>query len=151
MPTFDQEFIETTGKRLENLSPDSAPLWGKMNCAQMMGHLNMTIIYSMGNLPAMPGNPGWMSRNIIGPLILNGILKLPKNFVPPRPEGAPEPPPPPEGNKQMLLDAMERYRLGLEAGTIKAAPHPGFGDIGAEGWAKMHVVHTDHHLRQFGI
>jgi hypothetical protein len=57
----------------------------------------------------------------------------------------------PPGNSQMLLNAMEMYLKGLEAGTIKAAPHPGFGDIGAEGWGKMHVVHTDHHLRQFGV
>jgi hypothetical protein len=150
MPKFDRAFIDQTAKRLEQLTPESKPLWGKMTCPQMMGHLNMTIIYSLGNLPAIPGSPSWAYRNIIGPLILNGIMKLPKNLTPPRPEGTPAPPPPPPGNAQMLLNAMEMYLKGLEAGTIKAAPHPGFGDIGAEGWGKMHVVHTDHHLRQFG-
>lgn len=150
MPKFDQAFIDATAKRLEQLTPESQPLWGKMSCAEMMGHLNMTIIYSMGNLPKIPASPTWVYRNVVGPLILNGVIKLPKNFTPPRPEGAPAPPPTP-GNAEMLLNAMKMYLAGLQAGTIKAPPHPGFGDIGAEGWGKMHVVHTDHHLRQFGV
>lgn len=151
MAKFDRAFIDATAKRLDKLTPESKPLWGKMTCPQMLGHLNMTIIYSMGNLPAIPAKPGWFSKHVIGPLILNGILKLPKNFTPPRPAGMPEPPLPP-GNVQMLKDAMERYLKGLQEGTITKAPvHPGFGDIGPEGWGKMHVVHFDHHLRQFGV
>jgi hypothetical protein len=29
-------------------------------------------------------------------------------------------------------------------------PHPYFGDIGPGGWARLHLVHLEHHLRQFG-
>ncbi len=151
MPTFDREFIEATTQRLDKLTPDSEPLWGKMSPAQMMGHLNMSIIYSLGNLPAFPDASTWPSRNIIAPLILNGILKFPKNIVPPRAEGAPPPPPPPEGTQEMLINAMGMYLTALEAGTVKDVAHPVFGAIGPKGWAKMHVVHTDHHLRQFGV
>lgn len=150
MPKFDQAFIDETAKRLEKLTPESRPLWGKMSCPEMMGHLNMTIMYSMGKFPAIPASPSWVNRHIVGPLILNGILKLPKNFNPPRPEGAPAPPPVP-GNAEMLLNAMKMYLEGLQKGDFKAPVHPGFGEIGAEGWGKMHVVHTDHHLRQFGV
>lgn len=151
MPKFDRAFIDATMKRLERLTPESKPLWGEMTCPQMMGHLNMTIIYSMGKLPAFPSMDNWRSRNIIAPLILNGIIKLPKNLKPPRPAGTPPPPPPPDGNKALLKNVMEMFLKGMEEGSFKAPAHPAFGDIGAAGWAKMHVVHTDHHLRQFGV
>lgn len=161
MVAYNREFMESATARLEKIAPDAKPLWGEMNPAEMMGHLNMTIIYSLGNLPQMPAGGNFMSKKIIGPLILNGIVKLPKNFTPPRPEGAPAPPKMP-GNLEMLKNAMNMYMERVEkleeaeknggpTPEFKVPPHPAFGDIGVRGWGKMHVVHFDHHLRQFGV
>ncbi|MBI4558849.1 MAG: DUF1569 domain-containing protein [Candidatus Hydrogenedentes bacterium] len=32
---------------------------------------------------------------------------------------------------------------------MQPEPHPYFGDIGIDGWSKLHVRHFEHHLRQF--
>lgn len=151
MPKYDREFIDAAVARLEKLTPESQPLWGEMTCAKMMGHLNMSIIYSLGNLPEFPAADTWFTRNIVGKIILNGLKQLPKNLKPSRPEGSPEPPPPPDGTAEMLKGAMEMYLTALEKGEFKANRHPLFGDIGSKGWGKMHCVHIDHHLRQFGV
>lgn len=151
MPKYDQEFVDATIARMDKLSTESQPLWGEMTCPQMMGHLNMGIIYSLGNLPEMPAADTWVTRNIQGTLILNGIIKLPKNLKPARAEGAPEPPPPFDGTAEMLKGALDMYLAALEKGEFKANLHPMFGDIGPKGWGKMHCVHIDHHLRQFGV
>lgn len=151
MPKYDRAFIDASVERLKRIDLDAPPEWGEMTAAQMMGHVNMMIIYSLGKLPALPSMGGWFTRNLVGPILLNGIMKMPKNLKPKLPEGSPEPPPPPSGNIDLLTNALEMFYEGLESGEIESPPHPAFGDIGVEGWAKLHCVHLDHHLRQFGV
>lgn len=39
---FEKNTTQITFERLEKLTKDSTPLWGKMNVAQMMAHLNVS-------------------------------------------------------------------------------------------------------------
>jgi len=151
MPNFDREFIDASVERLKQIDLDAPPQWGEMTAAQMMGHNNMLIIYSLGKLPQLPSMSGWATRNIVAPLILNGIIKMPKNLKAKAKEGVPAPPPPPPGNIDLLTNALEMFFEGVESGELEPPPHPAFGDLGLRGWSKLHCVHLDHHLRQFGV
>ncbi len=46
---------------------------------------------------------------------------------------------------------MEEYLAAVETGELRPAPHTLFGDIGIDGWARLHVRHFEHHLKQFGL
>ncbi|MBI4558851.1 MAG: DUF1569 domain-containing protein, partial [Candidatus Hydrogenedentes bacterium] len=41
------------------------------------------------------------------------------------------------------------YLAAVATGDMQPEPHPYFGDIGIDGWSKLHVRHFEHHLRQF--
>jgi len=45
----------------------------------------------------------------------------------------------------------EEFLQRYNAGDLAPPPHQVFGDIGLEGWAKLHVTHFEHHMRQFGV
>jgi hypothetical protein len=57
----------------------------------------------------------------------------------------------PEATAAELVTEMKAFGEAYRAKTLPNIPHPFFGDFGPEGWAKLHVIHCDHHLRQFGV
>src|ERR1044072_5609289 len=48
---FDPATISHIEERLEKLRPDTKPLWGKMNSAQMMAHNVAVMQYACGDVP----------------------------------------------------------------------------------------------------
>ncbi len=90
----------------------------------------------------------WLKQNVLKPLILSGVIHIPKNIKVPRPPSRPEPP---VGDVETLHAVLDDYLARVQADEMTPAPHPAFGDIGIDGWARMHVVHFEHHLRQFQV
>ncbi len=148
-PVFDHNFVEETVQRLSKISPGAEPLWGRMTPAQMIGHLAVGLRYTMGRLPAARRWGGWHLRWIVAPLILRGWLRIPRNTPAPLPRSMRESPP--EEDVETLHALMEEYLQKSEAGEIALPPHPVFGPLSADDWARFHAVHFDHHLRQFGV
>lgn len=50
-----------------------------------------------------------------------------------------------------LLAVMARYVDALEREPARRTVNPGLGTISLRKWSRVHGVHTDHHLRQFGV
>jgi hypothetical protein len=136
-------------KRVNNLSGDQKPLWGKMSIDQMMSHL-----VQAGELPfepSLPDKSSFASRNFIKPLILY-VLPMPKEVkVSPemnqqekgrKPLGF-------EKDRQLLIESITR--LGDLPADHKCSYHPMFGKMSAREWALIAHKHIDHHLRQFGV
>ena len=134
--------------RVNKLTLDSTPLWGKMTIDQMMSHL-----VQAGELPfkeSLPDKSTFASRTFIKPLILY-VLPMPKEVkVSPemnqqengrKPLGF-------EKDRQLLIESIER--LGGLPTDHKCSYHPMFGKMTATEWAVIARKHVDHHLRQFG-
>lgn len=145
---LDQDYAEEVIDRLGRLSPAAEPAWGRMTPPQMVAHLGLTVRYSMGKFGPLPVVGPWWLRRIVGPLVINGFLALPKNAKAPRARGVTLPPP---DDLESLQALLEEYLGLVQAGELTPPPHPYFGDIGIDGWAKFHVVHFEHHLRQFRL
>jgi oxepin-CoA hydrolase/3-oxo-5,6-dehydrosuberyl-CoA semialdehyde dehydrogenase len=145
---FDHDFVEEVVRRVSRLRPDTKPAWGAMTPPEMIGHLIESIQYSMGRGPNFAIETNWFKRRLLAPLVLNGILKIPKNIKAPRP---PDAGPIPAGDVETLHAVLEDYLALAQADELTPAPHPAFGVIGVDGWAKMHVHHFEHHLTQFGV
>src|SRR5687767_3046879 len=61
--------------RINGLSPEARPAWGKMNVEQMLSHL-----VQANELPfvaSVPDRSSWMSRTVIKPLVLY-VMPIPK-------------------------------------------------------------------------
>ncbi len=149
MSRFDHDYVNEIIKRLNSLAADARPEWGAMTAPEMVDHLASFVRYSMGRGPQYPDQGSWFSRYILSWLLLRGIIRIPKNLQAPKPLSPPR--------KTSLCDVetfhglLEEYLSLVQAGELEPPPHPFFGAIGVDGWARMHVLHFEHHMRQFGV
>ena len=146
MRPFDHDYVTDLVARLAKLKADAHPAWGTMSAPQMLGHLVATLRYSMGKGPVLPFVGNWATRRLLAPLILHGILPIPRNVTLPRADA-----PRPIADLETLHAALEEYLSRVHTGDLEPPHHPTFGDIGVDGWAKMHLRHFEHHLKQFGL
>lgn len=151
MPKLDRTFAKEAVERLGKLQPDAKPKWGELGPDEMIRHLIGTMNYSMGKQGEQHFNGNWFFVNVVGPLAVNGILPLPKNVKFKTSEGVTAPALTDEGDLDTLAAAIEEFIAADEAGTLKTPRHAFFGDIGPEGWSKLHVIHFKHHFKQYGL
>jgi hypothetical protein len=144
---FDPAVREDFCQRVDRLTAESAPRWGKFTAAQMLAHLNDSLRMAIGELPTAP-KKGPFRYWPLKPLVLY-VLPFPKS-VPTAPE---------------LLKRCATADLAAEQDTFKRLAeraaskpvtdrwpdHPAFGTLDREAWGKLGWKHTEHHLKQFGV
>jgi hypothetical protein len=145
---IDQQENKRMVDRIQKLTPETKPIWGKMNAAQMLAHTHRAMKVALGDEK--------MKLSFMG-LIFGKIAK--KQVLSPKPFGKNLPTAPQfvmkveqDFNKERtgLLDLIERVkRQGFDSFTKEA--HPFFGKMTAEQWDYLQHKHLDHHLSQFGI
>ncbi len=132
--------------RLERLTPEATPLWGRMTAHQMLAHLADWMLMAKGEIKTTARkhplrNPPLKQLAIYW-------LPFPKNV-----------PTSPELIGRALLDwSIERaaVRKGVESfdnldANTTWPEHPVFGKMTSNAWCVFAYRHMDHHLRQFGI
>lgn len=134
-------------QRIENLSPESKRLWGKMDVSQMLAHCANGMGLATGKIKPprqLIGKIfGWIfkssyynERNFPKNIqtIKGGTVIDEKDFT---------------FEKQRLIEAIEEMYIGGEQGCTDH-PHPIMGSYTPAEWGKGMYKHLDHHLRQFG-
>nr|WP_294777245.1 DUF1569 domain-containing protein [uncultured Flavobacterium sp.] len=134
--------------RINKLTPESQALWGKMTVDQMLSHCQAPLDFAFGKTP-MKAN---FLMRLIGKLVRNKILsaKEYQKNSPTAPAFIRKEAYDFDSTKQGLI---ERINIFSEQGqkAIKTTKHPFFGEMTYDEWSKMHTMHLDHHLRQFGV
>jgi hypothetical protein len=134
--------------RINNLSPESGAQWGKMNVTQMLSHCQAPLDFTFGSTP--------MKANFIMQL----IGKMLKKKVFSGTEFKKNSPTAPDFIRTGTYDfeeskkgLIERINVFSEKGqsAIKTTKHPFFGELTYDEWSKMHTMHLNHHLKQFGV
>ncbi|WP_066069682.1 DUF1569 domain-containing protein [Neobacillus soli] len=135
-------------KRIDKLSPNSQPQWGKMDVAQMLAHCSAFQDIAMGN--SFPPR-SWLGI-IVGRFakqIVYNEKTLPRNMstiptilIADNREFEIEK----EKLKQKIITFQNN---GPEKCTTH--PHPFFGKLTSEQWGKGIYKHLDHHLKQFEV
>lgn len=148
MRVLDHDYADELVERLRAIPSDAKPAWGRLTKDGLVSHLAGTLRYSMGKMGPLPVQGGWVAQKVLAPLFVNGILRMPKNVQAPRPPAGSEAERPLD-DLETLQALLEEYLQLVQAGELEPPPHPFFGPIGVDGWAKLHVAHFDHHLRQF--
>jgi hypothetical protein len=54
-----------------------------------------------------------------------------------------------ENDRKMLIELIERFTNSKR--DFVWSPHPIFGNMPDPEWLRWGYLHTDHHLRQFGV
>ncbi len=141
-PSVKQEIID----RINKLSSQSQPQWGKMNVGQMLAHLQMPI----GSAQGIHKLPRTLFGKIVGRFakpVLYGNKPFKRNL-----------PTDPsfvmtstqkdfEKERQALINMIHNFKED----NIVNKTHPFFGKLTSDQWSVGSWKHLDHHLQQFGV
>ncbi|WP_058307876.1 DUF1569 domain-containing protein [Gracilibacillus massiliensis] len=144
---FNQMHSEEILNRIDNLSIDSQPQWGKMNVAQMLAHCSLFQDAATGDATTSRSWLGIIIGKFVKPIFYNDkplahnmstipslLIVNDKDF---------------ETEREKLKQKINTFQNnGPEQCTTH--PHPFFGRLTSEQWGKGIYKHLDHHLKQFG-
>ena len=143
---FDAKLRDGLLARVNHVTADARPLWGKMNAEQMLAHLVEAMRMALGELQTRRKNVPvryWPLRELA-------------IYVLPWPKGAPTATELLPTDRRSVEDSKrELVRLlnavGGRASATAWPEHPAFGKLSARAWGVLGWRHVDHHLRQFGL
>lgn len=136
--------------RIQQLSPESTPLWGTMTVEEMLVHCVAGVQMAFGDFPSkvrVPAHKAFLAR-----ILYVELLPLPKH--------APAPAEinlkkkltqrlPFEEGRRLLLEQIKRLTNAPHNQPL--VPHPIFRRLSKRQWRILAYKHLDHHLRQFGV
>ena len=138
-------------KKLNNLTEDSKPVFGKMNAQQMIEHLSAVLQISNGNwkVDVFVSDDKMARRKPF----LNTENELQAGF---KASFLSEDPTPLKfaSIEEAINDLMEQitlFKRVFNADKNKTVVHPFFGELDYEYWKKFQVKHFTHHFKQFGL
>lgn len=145
---FEKSSFEEIEGRINKLTTETQPLWGKMSVDQMLAHCveTMAVVLEKKKLP----------RSFLG-YILGPLFKA--KYYDDSPSSKNSPTASEfiitdqrdfETEKTSLLAMIRNFHQGGEEKCTKE-PHSFFGKLTPEQWGKGVYKHLDHHLRQFGV
>ncbi len=146
---FTKEVSDQIVNRINQLTPETQPQWGKMNVAQMLAHCNVT--YEMVYTDKHP------KPNFFTGLVLKAFVK---NIVTnEKPYKQNSPTAPAFLIKDERVFNIEKERLinhiqqtqQLGAAEFDGKVSNSFGKLNATEWNNMMYKHLNHHLSQFGV
>lgn len=145
---YDKVSNEAIIERINQLTPQSNALWGKMNAAQMCKHCTLAsnIAFGKGDLKVN------FLIKLLGKMLKKKVFyggDFGKNS--------------PTAKEFIITDELDLEKTKAEfkanfqlfalegKSAIKVFDHPFWGKMTYEDWDALMWKHTDHHLRQFGV
>lgn len=135
-------------KRINLLEPDSKPLWGKMDVAQMLNHCQYPLLVALGrkSLPKPNMVTKLLYKSFKSAMYNDKLWK--QNLGTPKAYKV-------VGDKEFNTEKESLVALidDFYAERDKEIwdPHPSFGHFTHDQWGQLQYKHLDHHLRQFDV
>jgi hypothetical protein len=133
--------------RARKLTPTSRPLWGKLTVERMLAHMVDAFGMGMGEIAVRPRRIPLLGHWPFNILFIR-LVGMPRN-APSAHEIFDRPPSSIDAELRALEDAMNRF--AAQRDRTEWPSHPAFGKLSRSSWGILGWVHTDHHLRQFGV
>lgn len=146
---FDPEVTAHLIERINQLKPESPPLWGKMSVDQMLAHC--CVAYEMAFTNKHP-KPNAFVRLLLKTFVKNGVvsevpykknLKTAPAFIIQGSRNF-------EEEKARLIKYLQ-HTLALGRDHFEGKESISFGKMTAQEWNNQFYKHLDHHLSQFGV
>ena len=135
--------------RIQQLNPDSKPLWGKMAVGQMLAHCNVTYELVYENIHPKPNFfisfvlEFFVKKHIVGDKPFNQNIKTAPYFIVKDNKNF-------ESERTRLINYIYKTQELGESYFENKESHS-FGVLTKSEWNNMFYKHLDHHLRQFGM
>lgn len=146
---FDRSDADFLLSRLNKLTPETQPEWGKMDVAQMLAHLNVQFEMAYSDLhPKATG----IKKFLLTLFVKNGVVNekpYPKNsrtapaFIVADEKDF-------KNEKERLTDFINKTQK-LGADYFEGKESLSFGVLSPKEWNNSFVKHIDHHFQQFGV
>lgn len=146
---FDAQDTAATIARINNLSPDTQPLWGKMRVAEMLAHCN--VAYEMVFTDKHPKPKGFKKfliklfakKIVVGPQPYKRNIRTAPEFLISDERDF-------DTEKKRLIAYLEKTQQ-LGASHFEGKESHAFGKLTVKEWNILFYKHLDHHLGQFGV
>lgn len=150
MRHLDIDYVEEIIVRLRAIPGDAVPRWGELRKPGLVEHLVWSVRHSMGRSQQVRYAGTWFTSHVMRPLLLHGIIRIPRNLKVPPELAARGVTLREHGDLETLHALLEEYLNLVQADELRPAMHPVLGVLGVDGWDRLHVLHFEHHLKQFG-
>ena len=138
---------ELTG-RIERIGPDTRRRWGRMTPHQMLVHLAVTHEAVLGR--ASFDTPVRASNRVIKAFVLQLPMRWVRNLnFGADPAGVALDPAAFTADRRRAAETLAEL-AGAEPRSF-STPRPILGPLSQSEWHRWAFLHTDHHLRQFGL
>lgn len=146
---FDPATTATLLERLNKLSEDSQPQWGKMTVSQMLAHLNVAYGITYGEIPV---SYNWFTKQMLKLFVKSTVV----GNKPYKRNGQTAPVFVIDDERDFNVERskLETYLQKMEAegaAAYEGKESPSFGVLTAQEWSNQFYKHMDHHLTQFGV
>ena len=135
--------------RINKLTPNSKPNWGKMSVSQMLAHCNVTYELVFENKHPKPNAlKKFFLKMFVKNLVVNekpykkSSMTAPEFLVSDEKDF--------ETEKKRLINYINKTQQ-LGASHFEGKHSHSFGPLSSPEWNNMFYKHLDHHLTQFGV
>lgn len=146
---FEASVTQELVNRINQLTPQTKPLWGKMSSDQMLAHCNVTYELVFDTKHPKPGAfKKFMLKAFVKKIVVNEapypknsrtapefLITTTKNFEP---------------EKKRLIEHIQKTQQLGETHFHNKESHS-FGPLTKTEWNNMFYKHLEHHLSQFGV
>ena len=141
-----KEQIDSFFHRIDQLTPDLKPRFGKMNAHQMVCHCTDQIRLALGTIVAE-------EYGALSPEEVIALAKARKTVPAAKGLGQVEGGGTAPTNFEDDIKNLKQHILSFVAmeKEFDYKQHPYFGEYDKEQWNKMTIYHLNHHFRQFGV
>jgi len=146
---FTKPVSDEVISRINKLTPESQPAWGKMSVSQMLAHCNVTYEMIYEDIHPKP--------NFLMKFILKSFIKKTVTSETPYPRNSRTAPAflisdvrDFDKEKTRLTEYINRTQVLGEKHFDGKESHS-FGQLNATEWNNMFYKHLNHHLTQFGV
>ena len=146
---FEEDGAKTAIARINNLTPETQPQWGKMNVSQTLAHCSVT--YELVYTDKHPKPKGlqkfliklFAKKIVTGPKPYRKNTRTAPMFVISDERDF-------EKERQRLIEYIEKTQQLGGAHFDNKESHA-FGNLTTKEWNTLFSKHLDHHLTQFGV
>ena len=146
---FSEQDLLSIKVRINQLTAETQPLWGKMSVDQMLAHSNVSFDMAFSD----KYQPLGAFKQFMHRLLIKNAVVGPKPY--PR-NGRTAPEFIVSGSRdfeqekdQLLAYLQKTHALGEQ--YFEGKEYRSFGKLSANEWSVMFMKHLDHHLTQFGV
>jgi hypothetical protein len=145
---YNKASSEAMIARINKLTPNSQPLWGKMSVSQMLQHCKLASDVAFGKMDLKIN----FAMRLLGRLLKKKVFyggDMKKNS--------------PTAKEFIITDYLEFEKVKADlianlsrfanegTSSIQLTNHPFWGKMTSEDWDALMWKHTNHHLEQFGV